>query len=711
MDTTCLAITNETQLIISSGTIFNISGIEYFDSLTFLWVSGGVNTIPALPRSLDTLMCQWNQLSTLPDLPGTLKYLSCDNNTLTSLPALPNSLLQLSCGNNFLSSLPPLPAASVELYVDNNQLTSLPPLPPNLSSLGCSYNQLTVLPLLPSSLQYLSCSNNNLTSISSFPNNLVILYCDSNQISCFPSFPSSIDAGIPLGMTGFSISGNPFTCLPNYLNIMEPYLYIYPLCEQDSISNPGNCDIASAISGYTYEDVNTNCLRENNDSALRNIHLMRYDGTGTLRNQTYSRYNSFYTFASNDTGVYHIELDMVGMPYTFQCVSPAQDSTINITAINPALSNVNFDLKCKPGFDIGVQSVLPSGMVFPGMIHMLRILAGDMSHWFNLNCSAGTGGQVQISVSGPVTYQGAASGAMMPIVAGGSFSYNIADFGSIDNSTAFGLMFKTDTLAQSGDSICVSINVTPLNGDNNPGNNIYHFCYSVRNSLDPNMIETYPEKVRPGYDDYFTYTIHFQNSGTAPAQRVVLKDILDTNLVVETFQVINYSHENVVSFRSSTLSWVPGEELIVSFNNIMVPDSASDPEGSKGFIQYRIKPKQGLPAGTIIPNRASIYFDYNTAVVTNISINEYVLPTSLENYHKTPPVVKVYPNPGTGVFSFEIGESSTVEIYDISGRLVHSSVSKEDRRLVDLTGKEKGLYIYKIINELNEVQQGKIILQ
>jgi uncharacterized repeat protein (TIGR01451 family) len=508
-------------------------------------------------------------------------------------------------------------------------------------------------------------------------------------------------------MGSLSMSGNPFSCLPNYVALMDPYLLSYPLCGSDSVSNPNNCGVADMISGVTFSDINFNCLNDGVDSSLRNIHMLKLDGSGLLIDQTYSLSNSYYTFTSNDTGLYRIQIDTLNMPYTYQCPFPGIDTNVNVTHLNPVAMSVNFDLKCKSGVDVGVQSVLPSGIVFPGMTHSLRILAGDLSRWYGLNCAAGTGGTVQISVSGPVAYSGITPGALTPLIGSGMYAYNIADFGSIDNSTSFGLMFTTDTSAQSGDSICVSIVVTSLANDIYLENNDYHFCYSVRNSLDPNIKETYPEKVAPGYDDYFTYTIHFQNSGTAPAQRIVLHDLIDTNLVVETFQVINYSHENTISFRPSLYA---GEELTVSFNNIMLADSASDPEGSKGFIQYRIKPKPGLPAGTTIPNTASIYFDYNSAIVTNTSVNEFISPISVDEIKKRLSV-NVYPNPGTGVFNFEIKDNSRIEIYDISGRLIHSSFSNGTIQQVNLTEKAKGLYFYKVIGENGDLKQGKIIIQ
>jgi uncharacterized repeat protein (TIGR01451 family) len=103
------------------------------------------------------------------------------------------------------------------------------------------------------------------------------------------------------------------------------------------------------------------------------------------------------------------------------------------------------------------------------------------------------------------------------------------------------------------------------------------------------MKEVYPVNVVPGFDDYFTYTIHFQNTGTAPAFNIRLLDTLDANLDLETFQILNYSHYQTANVRNNVLTF--------HFPNIQLPDSTSNPEGSKGYVQYRIKPKANLALG------------------------------------------------------------------------------------------------------------------
>src|ERR1039458_1644313 len=74
MNTSSTLVTTTTHSINVQGKgIANLSGIQYFTSLTYL-------------------SCGANYLTSLPTLPNTLSYLDCGGNSLTSLPALTNSL-------------------------------------------------------------------------------------------------------------------------------------------------------------------------------------------------------------------------------------------------------------------------------------------------------------------------------------------------------------------------------------------------------------------------------------------------------------------------------------------------------------------------------------------------------------------------------------------------------------------------------------------
>lgn len=111
------------------------------------------------------------------------------------------------------------------------------------------------------------------------------------------------------------------------------------------------------------------------------------------------------------------------------------------------------------------------------------------------------------------------------------------------------------------------------------------------------------------------YKIRFQNIGNASATNVLISDKLDKNLDVSTFHIIATSHS------ISHFEVIPDYNYTFRFDNIMLPDSASNPQGSMGYIIFGIKAKQGLPDGTVIKNQAGIYFDFNEVVLTNTTLN------------------------------------------------------------------------------------------
>ncbi|TSJ42379.1 DUF7619 domain-containing protein [Fluviicola chungangensis] len=116
----------------------------------------------------------------------------------------------------------------------------------------------------------------------------------------------------------------------------------------------------------------------------------------------------------------------------------------------------------------------------------------------------------------------------------------------------------------------------------------------------------------------FIYTIHFQNTGNAIATNVTIIDTLSHFLDLSTFQLMNSSHYvNVSCFNN---------EVRFEFPNIYLPDSTTDEENSKGFVQYKIYAQMDTYVGDTIRNIANIVFDNNPPIITPPAINIYYKP-------------------------------------------------------------------------------------
>ncbi|MBD3638715.1 MAG: T9SS type A sorting domain-containing protein [Crocinitomicaceae bacterium] len=744
MDTTCNAIVSETSLNIYDPDIYDFNGIQYFDNLDQISIAGNnqMFMLPPLPVGLDTFNiyscpnfngflyplpnnlkifhangCQL--LYSIPNYPDSLIELHLTNTSVNlanipgSIPAGLKSLLALFGNTDSIPALPnelevlqlfaiplnplyfpnPLPDSLVVLGAGSLNLTSLPPLPGNLQSLNVSGNNLSTLPNLPSGITYLDVSFNPLTQLPTLPTNLDVLSANNCDISCLPIIPEFL--------TILNLQSNPFTCVRNYTPIMyssETWLLSYPYCQfMDTITNPYGCPTVTGISGAVFNDSIQNCTPNYNNPPASNIPVKLTDSTGTLLFSTASLSQGDYFFNVLPSS-YTVSIDTLNKPYKVNCPYPGVDSTVSFTFPDSLIENVDFLIECDTSIDVGVTSIYTNGWVSPGQFHLLNVFAGDLTDWYNLNCPIAGSGTVTINVSGPVNYVAPSTGTLTPTVTGQTFTYTIPDFDAVNFYSDFGLQMQVPATAQLGANICVSVDVTFNGNDINPGNNSLNICYPVVVSYDPNMKLVSPAEVPAEYNDWLYYTIHFQNMGTGPAFNVILRDTLSTKLDLSTFEVIGYKHTNQYHLADN--------ELYVHFQNIMLPDSASDPEGSQGYFQYRIKPINGIGFGDSIMNTAHIYFDYNPAIVTNTAVTHFIDNATLQEHEGLNAIL--YPNPNNGWFQLKINnaEDYQIQIFGVDGRRVYDKNCSSPTESIDLNGIDSGTY-FAVISSGN----GKKVIQ
>lgn len=163
--------------------------------------------------------------------------------------------------------------------------------------------------------------------------------------------------------------------------------------------------------------------------------------------------------------------------------------------------------------------------------------------------------------------------------------------------------------------------IEPILGDETPQDNMFTLQQTVGTSheaielsVDPAPSITLGE-IKNGKP--LTYTINFQNTGTAPVTRVKVRDTLGTSLDVSTLEVLGTSHPATFSIAGrGILEWV--------FNGINLPPVSQNQAGSRGSITFRVQPIQTVASGDIIPNRAAVYFDFGDPVMTNVAQTEVI---------------------------------------------------------------------------------------
>ena len=413
----------------------------------------------------------------------------------------------------------------------------------------------------------------------------------------------------------FNVSGTGITCLPNVIPHPNepslPAIDTMPICD---VLNPNSCDVEWNALGNVFADDDLDCLIDGGEFGVPNVKLLLRQNDSTLQ-QVFTTITGAYSFAADTVGFYEVSIDTSMLPFSVTCPSgSAYGIDLGETLYNDSL---DFGVSCGTGFDLGIHSIVAvAGSFFPGTQATVRIIAGDLAQfYFSGGCNTqGVSGTIIVTVSGPATVASASVGAT---VSGNTVSWNIADFSLADLLHDYWIALSTDTLAQAGEKVCVAVYVSPFS-DTDSLSNVLERCFEVVNSYDPNIKEVYPSTIQePG--DWHTYTVHFQNTGTAAAQNILIKDTLDPNLDWNSFQLLAYSHENLTQVLQNGI-------VHFNFSNINLPDSTNNEPDSHGWIQYRIKTNSTVTPGTTIHNTAAIYFDFNDPVITNDALVTYCLP-------------------------------------------------------------------------------------
>ncbi|WMI69720.1 T9SS type A sorting domain-containing protein [Mangrovimonas sp. YM274] len=227
--------------------------------------------------------------------------------------------------------------------------------------------------------------------------------------------------------------------------------------------------------------------------------------------------------------------------------------------------------------------------------------------------------------------------------------------------------------------------------DETPEDNTASLFQTVVNSFDPND-KTCLEGAsitESQVGDYVTYVVRFENTGTASAINVVVKDYIDTDKYdVSSLMPLDASHEFYTCITD-------GNKVEFIFEDINLPfeDATND-----GFVAFKLKTLSTLQPGDEFSNEAEIYFDYNAAIHTNNATTVVEDALSIEEISKEG-IVSVYPNPVSNVLHFETNESLLlIAIYDLQGRVVMQQAFTQGAGdfQCDVSNLSKGMYTVQV---------------
>jgi len=223
-------------------------------------------------------------------------------------------------------------------------------------------------------------------------------------------------------------------------------------------------------------------------------------------------------------------------------------------------------------------------------------------------------------------------------------------------------------------------------------------CRQSIGSYDPNDITGMPAGY--GFKKYveketkMEYLIRFQNTGTDTAFTVEVKNLIPEGLDISGIQMGVSSHP--FSYRIDHL-----RNLILKFDNILLPDSNTNEPASHGFVKYSIGFDGDLPLESVVENFADIFFDFNPPVKTNTEFHtlgtNFVI-TSIEVIEG--PSVLVYPNPthqSLHVISSGDLSGSEFSIFSPSGEVLSEGNFGENKE-ADVSLLPPGMYFLSLKN-------------
>ncbi|PWI31444.1 T9SS C-terminal target domain-containing protein [Flavobacteriaceae bacterium LYZ1037] len=630
---------------------------------------------------------------------NTLKYLDLDNNYLTNISLNNTSSLEsLSIVNNQLENID-ISSNSQLWYLDcsNNDLTSL-----NLSNnLELNYakfqnNQINNLVCGSSSLWEMDCSNNQLTNIDvsgltslfdfNFSNNpelTTIIFKNGNN---FNYSSSNID--------------NKFNQLPNLQTVCVDHINsIFTNLLQGELTQTITftefCSFTPGgeyytITGDTLLDLDINGC-DSSDLSYTNLLLQVTNGTETA------------AFYSNDSGLYTMPLQSGNYTITPQLENPSYFSvTPTSVSVNlPSSSNPyaqDFCIIPNGNYNNLEISIVPVEVARPGFDTDYKII------YKNKGTTTLSGNIDFIYDDDFMNLLTAEPLATIQTTGNLSWNYNnLLPFETREILISMTLNTPTDAnFPLNGDDVLeYSVTINPSISDETPDDNTMNLNQIVVNSFDPNNKTCLQgQTVSLGQvGKYVHYLIRFENTGTANAVNVVVKDVIDS-AKYDLFSLIplDASHDFSTKIRNEN-------EVEFIFENIQLPfeDATND-----GYILFKIKTLPALIIGDSFSNKAEIHFDYNAPIITNdettiieenLSIKEYDLSST----------IKIYPNPTSNYFEINNSKKHTInniEIYDISGKFLKQFTKSEKYDIHDLSS---GIYFIKI--KSNKLELTKKIIK
>jgi len=395
--------------------------------------------------------------------------------------------------------------------------------------------------------------------------------------------------------------------------------------------------------------------------------------------------STYYLYESNPTSVYHLSYN-VDTPYATYNLCPTIYNNVTV-ALGSGITDYKFPIATTAYQELAVNLIPWANSPRPGVVWENYIAYSNNS---NQPVSSGT---VTFTKDSAVSITNISEAGATTNANGFTFNFtNLAPYETRYMNVEL-LVPAIPTVAL-GQLLTSSVTITMPPGDIYPYNNNSSLTQAIVGPYDPNDItESHGRRILYSSftsNDYLTYTIRYENTGTANAINVKIQDVLDNKLDPTSIRIIDSSHQYTLERVGANLTW--------KFNGINLPPSVADTRIGKGYITFQIKPKPGYALGDIIPNTASIYFDTNPPIVTNTFNTEFV--SSLKNESFVFGNFSYYPNPVKNILT--IANDSFIDevsIVSILGQQILTKKINDFQAEIDMSAFSNGVYFVKISSE------------
>jgi hypothetical protein len=400
-------------------------------------------------------------------------------------------------------------------------------------------------------------------------------------------------------------------------------------------------------------------------------------------------YNLSYTINSNYTANYS--------------VNPASYSNVNVV-VGSGMQVYNFPVRVTNNYADVATILVPTRQPRPGFTYTNRII------YTNLGTQTVASGTLSFTKDARVTITANSQTGTVTTPTG--FTYNFTNLLPFEIRTInVTMQVPTIPTVALGNLLTNSVSITPLTGDVVPANNATSVSQIVIGSYDPNdKMEARGEQILHSSftaNDYLTYTIRFENTGTASAINVRVNDVLDSKLDETSIKMESASHSYVMDRIGNNINW--------RFDDIELPATITNPIASNGYIQFKIKPKPGYAIGDIIPNTAAIYFDFNPPIITNTFQTRFVTVLALDEFENGSFVF--YPNPASDFVTITLKDStnslSIITVYDVMGKMIlqKKTIGTITSDTIDLSSVNPGIYFIEVQTENNTKVVKKLLVK